>query len=191
LHGFLDARNEIGLKSHLRVEDQSEHAEFPTELLHDLIFRESEYYRTIASPSTFVNHTPQSLLRRLNAVFVGTTLEDLNMRRWLYDAFRERAGHRANYLRQLYQLPYNAAEYEAAITSRRHFWLRTKFEVNKADPTKLWNVPQAPVDEVMATLGVQVVWCDNYVQLQEPIDWIRSQGTHAAFGRAAAEFRES
>jgi len=191
LHGFLDARSEIGLKSHLPAEGESQAAEFPTELLPDLIFRESDYYRTIASPSSFVNHTPQSLLRRLNAVFVGTTLEDLNMRRWLYDAFRERTVHRAKYLRQLYQLPYDAAEDEAAITSRRHFWLRTKAEADKADQAKRWDVPHAPVDEVMAALGIQVVWCDSYVQLQERIDWIRSKGTLPTFGRASAEFRRS
>jgi hypothetical protein len=31
-----------------------------------IVFRESEYYKTIGKPSSFVNHTPQSYFQRLN-----------------------------------------------------------------------------------------------------------------------------
>lgn len=44
-------------------------------------------YETIANPVSSINHTPQSFLRGLNALFVGVSLEYLNMRRWLYNSF--------------------------------------------------------------------------------------------------------
>ena len=192
LHGFLDARSEIALRGRLRCEDVVWiGTKLPKELLPDVIFRESEYYETIANPSSFVNHTPQSLLRRLNAVFVGTTLEDLNMRRWLHDGFRERVDHRAKYLRQLYREPYEAVEYEAVTTARRHFWLRTEFESERGDPLRRWRVPQKPVEEVAGGLGVEVVWCKDYVDLQECVRRVGLAGNVPAFGREPARFRRS
>ena len=69
-------------------------AESAMDLWPDLVFRESEYYEAIGSPNKFVNHTPQSYFQRHNVVFIGTSLEDLNIRRWLYSSFRERVEQR-------------------------------------------------------------------------------------------------
>ena len=153
LHGTLDARGENVFRSGPALVSQDELQEITAELLPDLVFRESEYYETIANPTTFVNHTPQSFLRRLNALFIGTSLDDLNMRRWLHDSFCERVRHRSRYLREFYWRQYPAAEYEARIESLRHFWLRPESENDKDG--KAWVVPKEPVESVMSNLGVK------------------------------------
>jgi len=151
-----------------------------------LIFRESEYYQTIANPVSFINHTPQSFLQRLNALFVGTSLDDLNMRRWLHSSFRERVQHRTKYLREFYATEYPDAEYEAEIESRRHFWLRTRTEIDNEG--KYWQVPEQHVDCVMSNLGVQVIWCDDYDDMRSCIHKLQKAGHSSQFGRGLAEF---
>ena len=51
LHGFLDARRDNLFKSDLQSTSKLKFRNIADELLPDLIFRESEYYETIASPS--------------------------------------------------------------------------------------------------------------------------------------------
>jgi hypothetical protein len=179
LHGFLDARRDNLFKSE----------ESSGELLPDLVFRESEYYETIANPASFVNHTPQSFLRRLNALFIGTALDDLNMRRWLHDSFRERVLHRTKYLREFYSNKYRDAEYEAVVTSCRHFWVRPESEEDRDKPGRRWRVPQEPVERVLSNLGVQVVWCKGYEDLQNCIHEVHKRGSVPRFGRQPAPYR--
>jgi len=186
LHGTLDGRGENFLRRFPAAVPPGELQEITDDLLPDLIFRESEYYETIANPASFVNHTPQSFLRRLNALFIGTSLEDLNMRRWLYDSFRERVRHRIKYLREFYMKKYPEAEYEAELESRRHFWLRPEIERNKDG--RPWRVPKKHVERVMRNLGVQVIWCKDYDDMRSCIYEVQMLGRNAEFGRRAAEF---
>jgi hypothetical protein len=186
LHGTLDARGENFLRRFSATAPPGEVQEITHELLPDLIFRESEYYETIANPASFVNHTPQSFLRRLNALFIGTSLDDLNMRRWLYDSFRERVRHRVKYLREFYMNQYPGAEYEAELESRRHFWLRPETEKDKDG--RPWRVPKKDVELVMRKLGVQLIWCKDYDDMQSCIYEVQKLGRNAEFGRRAAEF---
>jgi hypothetical protein len=182
LHGTLDARGENVLRGAVTSEFQ----EITDELVPDLVFRESEYYETIAHPASFVNHTPQSFLRSLNALFIGTSLDDLNMRRWLHDSFRERVLHRTKYLKEFYWKPYTAAEYEAKLESRRHFWLRS--ETEKAKGGRTWTVPKKHVQRIMSNLGIQVVWCTNYNAISRYINKVRHHGYSPKFGRGIAVY---
>jgi SIR2-like domain len=185
LHGTLDARCENFLRNAPLSVKNDELQEITDDLLPDIVFRESEYYETIANPASFVNHTPQSFLRRSNALFIGTSLDDLNMRRWLHDSFRERVQHRRNYLREFYWRQYGDADDEARLESLRHFWLRTETE---GDQDKTRAVPKAHVDKVMKNLGVQVIWCRDYADIQKCLRDVRQQGHNPEFGRRVAEY---
>ncbi len=185
LHGTLDARGENLFRSAPAILGASDLQDLTDDLLPELVFRESEYYETIANPASFVNHTPQSLFRRLNALFIGTSLDDLNMRRWLFDSFRERVFHRTRYLREFYWRRYPDAEYEAMLESRRHFWVRPETETDR-EGTR-WNVPKEHVEPVMRTLGVEIVWCTDYDDMQGYLEEIRRVGHVPEFGRRTAE----
>jgi hypothetical protein len=186
LHGTLDARGENCLREVPSSVPTEELQELTKELLPELVFRESEYYETIANPVSFINHTPQSFLRRLNALFIGTSLDDLNMRRWLHDSFSERVRHRTNYLRESYWRKYDAAEYEATIESIRHFWLRCETETG--NDGEIWNVPKENVDAVMNNLGVQVLWCKDFQDVQTCIRDLHQFGGDPHFGRHGAQY---
>lgn len=181
LHGILDARGEAFLREPPKsVPDENELQQFDDDLLPDLVFRESEYYEAIASPVRFINHTPESFLQRLNVLFIGTSLNDLNMRRWLYDSFHERVLHRMKYLREFYWRRYQQAEHEAKLESKRHFWLRAEGELDKQG--------QNHVESVMENLGVQVVWCKDIEDMPKFILRIQKDGRDARFGRHIAKY---
>ena len=185
LHGSLDARGENVFKPAADSVAPGEAQAITRELPPDLTFGESKYYETIANPFSFVNHTPESFLRRLNALFIGTSLDDLNMRRWLYDSFRERVLHRTTYLRELHERQYLDAKYEAELASRRHFWLRPEVETDKDGR---WRVPKEHVECVMHNLGVQVIWCTDYDDMRACIDEVRREGDNPGFGQQPARF---
>jgi hypothetical protein len=86
LHGWLDVcdRRELGV------------------VTPPLVFRESEYFDSMANPNSFANYTAQSLFQRRNVLFIGTSMEDVNVRRWLYNSFEERRRHRAQLLNSRY-----------------------------------------------------------------------------------------
>jgi hypothetical protein len=183
LHGTLDARGENLFRSAPANLNASDLQGVIDDLLPELVFRESEYYETIANATSFVNHTPQSFLRRHNVLFIGTSLDDLNMRRWLFDSFRERVLHRSRYLREFYWRRYPDAEHEAELESRRHFWLRPQTETDGTT----WEVPKHHVESVMRKLGVEIVWCTDYDDMRRCLEEIRSHGRDPEFGRRPAE----
>ena len=111
------------------------------------------------------------------------------MRRWLHDSFRERVQHRTKFLREFYLKSYADAEYEAELTSRRHFWLRPETEEGKQKQPKRWRVPQEEVQRVMSNLGVQVVWCKSYDGIRACLSEMQTKGNAAAFGRQPAPYR--
>lgn len=177
LHGSLDVRGENFLN-----DDLAEH------LLPDLVFTESDYYDAIANPSAFVNHTPQSCFRTSNVLFIGTSLDDLNIRRWLYQSFRERKQQRAKYLREWHKHDYPEAEYEAELESVRHFWLRTETETIDGCTRA---VPRKIVELSVRSLGVQLVWCKDYSELQSRIRELKTEGLNPQFGRPTGSDSES
>jgi hypothetical protein len=149
LHGWLDVR------------DRRELAVAPP----PLVFRESEYFDTMANPNSFANYTAQSLFQRRNVLFIGTSLEDVNVRRWLYNSFEERRRHRAQLLKPRYG-DYPGAEAEAFVTSIRHFWFKRAKEL--PEPRK---VLQNSVADAMRHLGVEVIW---YEEHSEIADYLRA-----------------
>jgi hypothetical protein len=167
LHGCLDAREENFIRAPCPCGRASNPQKMTDDLLPNVVFRESEYYETIASPASFVNHTPQSYLQRLNVLFIGTSLDDLNIRRWLYTSFRERVQQRIRHLQEYHCEHYEAAEFEAELESVRHFWLRPKKE--RSDGRELPKETRDMVELVMKKLGVQVVWCDDYPDMRKRI----------------------
>jgi hypothetical protein len=188
LHGSLDARGENIFRKRPASVPPNKEQKLTDDLLPDLIFRESEYYETIANPVSFVNHTPQSVLRRLNALFIGTSLDDLNMRRWLHDSFRERVQHRTKYLREFYWRKYGDAKYEAELESCRHFWLRCETDEDKDKNGGTRRVPKEHVCRVMSNLGVQVIWCKDFDDIRKCIREVQKQGHDSKFGRHPADY---
>jgi hypothetical protein len=186
LHGILDVRGENVFRVVPTPVPLGDLQELTDELLPDLVFRESEYYETISNPVSFINHTPQSFLRSLNALFIGTSLDDMNMRRWLHDSFRERVVHRSKYLREFYWAQYPEAEYEAKIESLRHFWLRPETETDQDGKT--WVVPKHAVERVMNNLGVQVIWCTDYEDMRRCICEVQDRGHDPQFGRRVPDY---
>jgi SIR2-like domain len=185
LHGILDARGEAFLRKPPEAHSNDEWQKFDDGLLPDLVFRESEYYEAIANPVRFINHTPEAFLQRLNGLFIGTSLNDLNMRRWLYDSFHERTVHRAKYLREFYWRRYPDAEYEARLESKRHFWLYSEDELERQG---LGASYKSHVESVMENFGVQVVWCDDYDHMARRIHELQYAGHSPQFGRRPAKF---
>ena len=125
-----------------------------------LVFRESEYFDTIANPNAFANYTAQSLFQRRNVLFIGTSMEDVNVRRWLYNSFEERKRHRAHFLRARYYDDSSGAEAEAYAASIRHFWLKRVKDL--PEPRK--NI-QASMEDAMRHLGVEVIWYEEHSEV--------------------------
>jgi SIR2-like domain len=167
LHGTLDARGENFMRapepcSKVPTADRQEIDE---QLFPSVVFRESEYFETLAAPANFVNHTPQSYFQRLNVLFIGTSLDDPNIRRWLYTSFRERVKERTKYLQEYYCRKHKDAVFEAELESVRHFWLRPTKEMHRdcsSGKESEREVPKELVECAMRKLGVQVVWCDGF-----------------------------
>jgi hypothetical protein len=172
LHGTLDARDENFMNPCRGIADDMQ--AITDELLPRLVFRESEYYETIADPVSFVNHTPQSYFQRHNILFIGTSLEDLNIRRWLSSSFKERVKERTKYLQELHCKKYPDAGFEAKLESVRHFWLRPRNE--KIDGKKISGEMVKLVELVMCELGIQIVWCDDLADIQRCIRELKERG---------------
>lgn len=136
-----------------------------------LVFRESEYFDTMANPNSFANYTAQSLFQRRNVVFIGTSMEDVNVRRWLYNSFEERRRHRTQFLKARCG-DYPGAEAEAYASSIRHFWFkRTK------DLPKLKKAIKPSVADAMRHLGVEVLWYEEYSELADQLRRLSSPST--------------
>jgi hypothetical protein len=179
LHGILDARDENFRRTDSPCDSTANDFQEITdedELLPRLVFRESEYYETIANPMSFVNHTPLSYFQRLNVLFIGTSLEDINIRRWLYSSFQERVQERIKYLQELHCKKYDAAKFEAKKESVRHFWLRPKKERKDDKEVEISCETVKLVELVMGELGVQVVWCDDLADVQRCIRELKEKG---------------
>ena len=188
LHGTLDARGENLIRAPEPCSEvaPTDRQEIDEQLLPSLVFRESEYFETLAAPTNFVNHTPQSYFQRLNVLFIGTSLDDPNIRRWLYTSFRERVKERTKYLQEYYCRKYKDAGFEAELESVRHFWLRPTKEMHRdcsSGKESERKVPMELVECAMRKLGVQVVWCDGFRDVCAHLVRLKKEGHEPNFGR--------
>jgi hypothetical protein len=152
LHGWLDVRDRRTLAV----------------VTPPLVFRESEYFDTMANPNSFANYTAQSLFQRRNVLFIGTSMEDVNVRRWLYNSFEERLRHRAHLLKSRYG-DYPGAEAEAYAASIRHFWFKRAQDL--PEPRR---VIQNSVADAMRHLGVEVVWYEEHSEIADHLRTLSS-----------------
>ncbi|MFO0611396.1 MAG: SIR2 family protein [Polyangiaceae bacterium] len=84
------------------------------EAAHALVFTEAQYWRSFAEPTTFPNRVLMSALHDSVCVFIGLSMTDLNIARWL--------GMRANAIERE-NVPGTSAVV-AAGRLRHHFWVR-------------------------------------------------------------------
>jgi len=134
-----------------------------------LVFRESEYFDTMANPNAFANYTAQSLFQRRNVLFIGTSMEDVNIRRWLYNSFEERRRHRAQFLKARYG-DYAGAEAESYAASIRHFWFKRAKDL--PEPRK--NI-QDSIADAMRHLGVEVIWYEEHREIADHLQTLSRQ----------------
>ncbi len=148
-----------------------------------LVFRESEYFDAIANPNSFANYTAQSLFQRRNVLFIGTSMEDVNVRRWLYNSFEERRRTSHQFLRAR-SGDYAGAEAEAYAVSIRHFWFRQAKDLPEPNRTI-----RTSVADSMRNLGVEVIWYQEHGEIADHLRRMRSQKPphgSAAAGQSSA-----
>ena len=165
LHGFLDARVD---SSSQEADEDSDESVAP-----ELVFRESEYFNVIASPTGFANYTAHSFLQRHNVLFIGTSLDDINLRRWLYDSYSERVRARTRYLRQIYPDHYEDAEQEARYASVRHFWFRTKNDLPVIERNGSI-ITEPTLNRLMRNFGIEIVWCETHADVARCLRKLRA-----------------
>ncbi|MEM9386558.1 MAG: SIR2 family protein [Pseudomonadota bacterium] len=89
-----------------------------------LVFTDAEYWESVANPASFANRVMQSALHLSNCVFIGMSMTDVNMMRWLglrFDEFvRDRS---AGYAYNGYTPARAHAKTRQAIS--RHYWICT------------------------------------------------------------------
>lgn len=134
-----------------------------------LVFRESEYFETMANPNSFTNYTAQSLFQRRNVLFIGTSMEDVNLRRWLYNSFEERRRQRAQFLEARYG-DYSGAAAEAYAASIRHFWFKRIKDL--PEPAQ---IIQTAMTDAMRHLGVEAIWYGEHDEIADHLRTLRSR----------------
>ncbi len=94
-----------------------------------LVFTDAEYWATAASPLTFANRVMAQALHDSSCLFVGLSMTDVNLIRWLgirYNAIRDDIAAQGMYSG-------SAARARTREALQRHFWLRR----DESDPTQL------------------------------------------------------
>ena len=165
LHGYLDVRYRP--KNELIAEDGNADKPVPT-----LVFRESEYFESIADSRGFANYTAHSFLQRYNLLFIGTSLDDINIRRWLHNSYQERKSDRGKYLREIYNGSYPDADIEAKYASIRHFWLRR--EKDLPNPRKEM---KKSMERLMQQFGVEIIWYRAHEEVAAYLHQLKADST--------------
>ena len=89
-----------------------------------LVFTDAQYWTSVASPISFANRVMANALHDSHCVFIGTSMTDVNLMRWLGTHFSElRADKLSQYLSEG-KAP-RLADKAAGRALRRHYWLRT------------------------------------------------------------------
>jgi SIR2-like domain len=156
LHGWLDARD-------------SPNENNVDETQSGLVFRESEYFDTFGNVNSFVNYTALSFLQRHNFLFIGASLEDVNIRRWLWTSFRERRGQRARVLQEQYGCEPTDAEVEAEYASTRHFWMKSVSDLPAPKPQL-----RKYVESSARHLGLEVLWYESHTEITERLKMLKA-----------------
>ncbi|MEO8900408.1 MAG: SIR2 family protein [Polyangiaceae bacterium] len=112
-----------------------------------LVFTDAEYWATAASPLTFANRVMAQALHDSSCIFVGVSMTDVNLIRWL--------GVRHNAIRDdiAAQGTYTAAAARARTRDAllRHFWVRR----DDSDPSGL-------ISELLLARGVRSVSLEGW-----------------------------
>lgn len=111
-----------------------------------LVFADAEYWATVASPLTFANRVMAQALHDSSCVFVGLSMHDVNLIRWLgvrYNAICDDV-----FSQDAYRAPDKRkdARSRARDALLRHFWIRTE----QSDPHGL-------IGEILLQRGVRSV----------------------------------
>jgi hypothetical protein len=94
-----------------------------------LVFTDAEYWATAASPLTFANRVMAQALHDSSCVFVGVSMTDVNLMRWLgvrYNAIKDDIAAQGLHSG-------NASRARSREALLRHFWIRR----DESDPTGL------------------------------------------------------
>lgn len=123
-----------------------------------------------ARPNSFANNTAQHYFQRDRVLFIDTSLEDLNLRRWLFNAFEERQLALRGRLESRFP-GHAAAASEAYAASIRHFWL--KCESDLREPRQLM---KDFLEDAMRHLGIEVLRYDAHARI---VAWLHELATTA------------
>ena len=136
LHGFLP---------------QSPRARWHTHAADALVFTDAQYWASVAMPTSFPNRVMQFALHDSHCVFIGCSMTDLNVARWLSVHASEVAADKAS---QFAARPEPSRKATRTATQRalaRHTWVRTRGTDREADAAGDF------LSDWLATRGVQSV----------------------------------
>jgi hypothetical protein len=99
----------------------SQDLEHMTEVVSEgVVFTDAHYWRTVATPLSFANYVFANALHDSSCIFIGLSMTDLNVIRWLG---LYAAGFRREYDRELRA---RGLPYEAPGPYTRHCWIRSR-----------------------------------------------------------------
>ena len=115
-----------------------------------LVFLESEYMNQMNTTFSWSSASFSNVIRNSRVIFVGVSLTDPNMRRWLSWIHKERVEDIEAFNRN------NHMSTETPRVSTNHVWINKK---PKSDQEK------ALIEAVVANLGVRLLWIDDWNQV--------------------------
>jgi len=90
-----------------------------------LVFTDAQYWSSVANPLSFANRVMANALHDSHCVFIGLSMTDLNITRWLGVRYNEILTDR-QMQRQVVTRPGMGLEALQRRSLRRHYWVRTK-----------------------------------------------------------------
>lgn len=95
-----------------------------------LVFTDEQYWRTVGNPTGFASRVFQSALRG-RCVFVGLSMTDINILRWLANDAIERAD---DFRRLSTEWSGTETEFTIGEELRRHYWITTDSAADSTEP---------------------------------------------------------
>jgi hypothetical protein len=126
---------------------------FGTHFEHMLVFTDAQYWSTSASGVTFANRVMSSALSEGRCIFIGLSMTDINLLRWLALRTLEKDRDYAEATRQYLgsEAPINFFDSLVRLGFHRHFWIRPQ----ATDPTGF-------LSDFLSLRGVQAVEIENW-----------------------------
>ncbi len=90
-----------------------------------LVFTDLQYWDSVASPTSFANRVVGSALHESHCVFIGMSMHDINLMRWLGNYASEVQRDKLSEFTLRGKAPRKARR-AANRALRRHYWVRTK-----------------------------------------------------------------